>query len=92
MGEKGIETFFYHHCCNDFCHSNYGTNGRNWSQPRQPQEWFESNEGTSMISSVDSYKLKISNAQVFRLNYQNEMVTYNEVSDEDSDSDSDSYY
>lgn len=45
LGEKGIETFFHNHVCNQFCHSN----GEKWARPRTTRQWFEANSGTSML-------------------------------------------
>ncbi len=55
LGEKGIESFFFSHQCNEYCHAN----GKRWASPRNPRKWFEHSTGTSMISSDDAWKLNI---------------------------------
>ena len=59
--EKGIETFFCHHCCNKFCNSD----GRRWQRPRDPTSWFESSEGTSMFSSSQAHLLNLNSSARF---------------------------
>jgi hypothetical protein len=55
LGEKGIESFFYSHVCNEYCHAD----GKRWASPRNPRKWFERSPGTSMISSDNAWKLNI---------------------------------
>lgn len=62
LAEKGIETFFYHHSCNEYCYRH--GDGR-WARPRNPQEWFECSSGTSMISSSVSNMLEITHPARF---------------------------
>lgn len=60
LGEKGIESFFANHRCNQFC--------QNWSRPRLQRQWFPRNSScTSMFSSRDSHKLQSSNRTQFQL-------------------------
>jgi len=82
LGEKGIESFFANHQCNQFCHAN----GDQWEEPHYTRSWFPSNSSaTSMFSSSDSHKLKSSNRTQFRLG------GMGNIEEEDSDSDSDSW-
>jgi len=76
LGEKGIESFFANHECNDYCNFN-------WSRPSYPQRWFPRNSSaTSMFSSRDSHKLHTSNRTQFRLD-----GNMGNIVEEDSDSD-----
>lgn len=78
LGEKGIETFFARHCCNQFCNK-----GGRWQRPRDPSEWFESSSGTSMFSSSLDRHLGLRSTTRFTLNYESIM----ECDEEDSDVD-----
>jgi hypothetical protein len=60
LGEKGIESFFANHRCNEFCQSG-------WARPRNPSQWFPRTHGTSMLSSVMSSKLQLTSRATFRL-------------------------
>jgi Alpha-kinase family len=62
LGEKGIESFFANHVCNQFCSSDGGT--RSWQRPRHATQWFESNSGTSMLNSGYTNLLKTTNRRV----------------------------
>lgn len=42
MGVKGIEHFFHHHHCNEYCSSG-------WQQPRSTHSYFPVRTGTSMV-------------------------------------------
>jgi Alpha-kinase family len=79
LGEKGIESFFCNHVCNDFC-VEYGDN--HWARPRNPQKWFVPSKNTSMMNSSCTPLLAITNAARFTPTLQ----PYYEDSDEDSDS------
>jgi len=75
LGEKGIDTFFYHHRCNKFCNRD-----GNWQRPRQPADWFESCSGTSMFSSRMGNKLNLQSNATFKLGF-------DAILEEDSDCD-----
>lgn len=80
LGEKGIESFFANHKCNQFCQSH-------WSRPRIQRRWFPRNgSATSMFASSDSHKLKASNRTQFRLGGLGNIVEarYEDSSDSDS--------
>jgi Alpha-kinase family len=57
MGEKGIDSFFANHVCNQFCSSDGGA--RSWQRPRNATQWFESHSGTSMLASSYTSLLNI---------------------------------
>jgi hypothetical protein len=81
LGEKGIESFFANHQCNNFC--------RNWSRPHRERSWFPTNSsGTSMLSSSDSYKLKSHNPTRFQLAGGLGNIVEEEEYDDDSDEES----
>jgi len=65
MGEKGIENFFHHHVCNEFCNSD--NTGRQWARPRAPASWFPYTEGTSMLSSAYNGQLQLTSGTKFQL-------------------------
>lgn len=77
MGEKGIDSFFYNHCCNGFC--NRHGDGR-WARPRNPQEWFVRSSSTSMMNSAEANMLTITNSARFT-------STLQPYYEDDSDSD-----
>ena len=83
MGEKGIESFFYHHECNSFC-------GDHWQRPRYPTEWFSKSSCTSMLSSRHNHQLNLRD-NTTRFNGFSGLAigTIEEYDDSDSDSDSD---
>ena len=60
LSEKGIESFFANHTCNQFCDGG-------WDRPYYPQRWFPKSSATSMFSSSVSHKLQVSNRTQFRL-------------------------
>lgn len=79
LGEKGIESFFANHECNEFCDSN-------WQRVRQAYQWYPQTKGTSMMSSTMTHKLTLASRATFR-------VGWNGIIEEDSEEDSDdSYY
>lgn len=76
LGEKGIDSFFYNHVCNEFCESH-------WHRPRNTRQWFPLTQGTSMMSSQMSNKLRLNNRSTFRSNLDGIMEA-NDDSDDDS--------
>lgn len=60
LGEKGIESFFANHQCNEFCR-------HFWAQPRNPSQWFPRTQGTSMLSSLMTSRLQLTSRATFRL-------------------------
>mmetsp|Transcript_18567 Transcript_18567/g.45988 ORF Transcript_18567/g.45988 Transcript_18567/m.45988 type:complete len:294 (+) Transcript_18567:211-1092(+) len=83
LGEKGIESFFANHCCNEFCESS-------WSRPRTPSQWFPLSKGTSMVSSLHSNRLALQSRATFRMGGNLLMEVVEEDEDDYSDSDDDS--
>jgi hypothetical protein len=80
LGEKGIDTFFANHKCNEFCQSD-------WQRPRNPQCWFAASSGTSMMSSQLDGLLKLGNRTTFKVGLAGIMEA--DGSDDDSDDDDD---
>ena len=73
MGEKGIDTFFHNHVCNQFCE-------HTWQRPAYAQEWFASTSATSMMNSTVSHKLRLNNTSAW--------MSYDAIlEEEDSDDD-----
>lgn len=62
LGEKGIDSFFCNHSCNEFCHR-YG-NGR-WARPRNPRKWFVRSSSTSMIGAAGANMLTVTHSARF---------------------------
>lgn len=61
LGEKGIESFFANHECNEYCSSN-------WSTLYGARRWFPQNSSaTSMFSSNNSHLLRSNNRTNFQL-------------------------
>jgi hypothetical protein len=81
LGEKGIDTFFANHVCNQFCSSD---GGRMWQRPRRVTKWFESHSGTSMLASSYTSLLNANNRAKFT-------STLGVVYDDDDDETEDSY-
>jgi hypothetical protein len=77
LGEKGIESFFANHDCNEFCQGH-------WARPRAQRQWFPLSRGTSMLSSRMDYKLRATNPATFR-------IGINNILEEEEDYDSDDY-
>jgi hypothetical protein len=77
LGEKGIESFFANHQCNQFCNAN----GEQWHLPRYPHQWFYACEQTSMLRSTATNFLTTQNRARFNANL-------DPVLDVDSDDDS----
>lgn len=73
LGEKGIDSFFANHCCNDFCESH-------WRRPRSSHQWFPATSGTFMFSSRMSNKLLLQSRATFRMGFNN-------IIEEDTDGD-----
>jgi hypothetical protein len=61
LGEKGIDSFFHNHVCNQFCH----VNGR-WQRPRSTSQWFPRSSSTSMMRSSQAHLLGLGNRSTFR--------------------------
>ncbi|KAL7514804.1 hypothetical protein ACHAXN_012125 [Cyclotella atomus] len=63
LGEKGIDSFFHNHKCNQFCH----VNGR-WQRPnaRNTRQWFPKSSSTSMMRSSQAHLLNLRNQSTFR--------------------------
>jgi hypothetical protein len=83
LADKGIETFFANHKCNEFCHLD-----GHWTRPRTPQRWFAPTSQTSMISSRDTHLLNLNNPTKFKSNLET-FLEYD--SDMDSDDGDDEY-
>jgi len=81
LGEKGIESFFANHKCNQFCHAN----GTRWSSPRTPKSWFEKSSNTSMLRDTATNFLDTTNRA--RFNAQLEPIYDDYDSDASSDED-----
>jgi len=77
LAEKGIESFFANHVCNQFCNVN-----GHWDRPSYPQRWFPKSSATSMFSSSVSHKLQSTNRTQFQLG-----AMGNIIEEEDSDGD-----
>lgn len=60
LGEKGIDSFFANHVCNEFCETH-------WNQPRRVKQWFPASKGTSMLSSRVTSKLFLTSRATFRM-------------------------
>jgi len=84
LGEKGIESFFANHKCNEFCQSH-------WSKPRRPREWFPQTMGTSMASSDLSSALNLHNRATFKLGLNKLLEIAEEGEEEESDNTDGSY-
>lgn len=52
LGEKGIDSFFANHECNEFCQSH-------WSKPHASHQWFARTRGTTMLPSRFTSKLNL---------------------------------
>ena len=78
LGEKGIDSFFANHECNEFCESH-------WKRPHGCRQWFPRTSGTSMMSSQMSHKLLLTNRATFR-------SSFDGITEEGEESDDDSYY
>ena len=86
LGEKGIESFFANHDCNEFCNPH-------WARPRgRARQWFPQTQGTTMVPSRLSSHLQLSSRATFRQNLHelvhNNMGRIEEYDDSDSSYDS----
>lgn len=82
LAEKGIESFFANHVCNQFCNIH-----GDWLEPHYPKQWFPRNSSaTSMFSSFDSHKLQSSNRTQFRLGGMGNIVEEGEEDSSEDDS------
>lgn len=61
LGEKGIDSFFNSHKCNQFC----SVNGH-WSRPKRTRSWFPKSSSTSMMRSSQSHLLNLTNRSTFQ--------------------------
>ena len=61
LGEKGIDSFFNSHQCNQFC----SVNGH-WSRPKRTRSWFPKSSSTSMMRSSQSHLLNLTNRSTFQ--------------------------
>jgi Alpha-kinase family len=77
LGEKGIDSFFCNHTCNDFC---YRLGNGHWARPRNPKTWFVRSSSTSMIGSAGANMLTVTNSARFT-------STLQAYYEDDSDSD-----
>jgi Alpha-kinase family len=82
LGEKGIDSFFANHNCNEFCQDH-------WQRPRSPHCWFASSSGTSMMSSQMDGLLQLNNRTTFQVGLAGIMEA---AGYDDSDDDDDDYY
>ena len=60
LGEKGIDSFFHNHKCNQFCNVD-----GHWQRPRNTQQWFPKTSSTSMMRSSQSHLLNLNNRSTF---------------------------
>ena len=61
LGEKGIDSFFNNHRCNQFCSVD-----TKWQRPRKTRQWFPKSSSTSMMRSSQSHLLNLRNQSTFR--------------------------
>lgn len=83
LGEKGIDSFFASHECNEFCEAH-------WARPNRSQHWFTQTHGTTMLPSEASSQLSLNSRTDFRRNMNEFMHGLGMIS-EAYDSDLDSY-
>ena len=79
LGEKGIDSFFSNHVCNQFCNIN-----GHWARPKRTRQWFPKSSSTTMIRSSQASLLALTNRSTFQPGFGGILE------DENSD-DSDSY-
>ena len=60
LGEKGIDSFFNSHVCNQFC----SVNGH-WARPKRTRQWFPVSSSTSMMRSSQAHLLNLTNRSTF---------------------------
>jgi len=75
LGEKGIDSFFNSHVCNQFC----GVDGH-WARPKLTRQWFPQSSSTSMMRSSQAHLLNLNNRSTFQ-------PGYGGILEEDSDCD-----
>mmetsp|Transcript_4050 Transcript_4050/g.10276 ORF Transcript_4050/g.10276 Transcript_4050/m.10276 type:complete len:312 (-) Transcript_4050:87-1022(-) len=61
LGEKGIDSFFDNHVCNEFCNV-----GGHWARPKNTRAWFPKQSSTSMMRSSQSNLLQLTNRSTFQ--------------------------
>lgn len=61
LGEKGIDSFFNSHVCNQFCNVN-----GHWARPKRTRQWFPKSSSTSMIRSSQANLLALTNRSTFQ--------------------------
>jgi hypothetical protein len=66
LGEKGIDSFFSNHVCNEFCKDS-------WNRPQRTKQWFPRTQGTSMLSSQLNNQLHLTSPAKFRMGVANIM-------------------
>ncbi|KAL7553934.1 hypothetical protein ACHAWF_017291 [Thalassiosira exigua] len=64
LGEKGIDSFFDSHVCNQFCSVD-----QYWQRPRNTRQWFPQTSSTSMMRSSQAHLLNLNNRTTFRPGY-----------------------
>jgi hypothetical protein len=74
LGEKGIDSFFANHQCNEFCQGD-------WARPTNPYQWFPRSQGTSMMASTFSDKLRLTSTATFRIGTNNMIEEEGSLSD-----------
>ncbi|KAL7532389.1 hypothetical protein ACHAXR_004603 [Thalassiosira sp. AJA248-18] len=75
LGEKGIDSFFHGHVCNQFCNIN-----GHWARPKRTRQWFPVSSSTSMMRSSQAHALSLNNRSTFS-------PAYDGILEEDSDGD-----
>eukprot|EP00581_Thalassiosira_minuscula_P031510 CAMPEP_0183761802 /NCGR_PEP_ID=MMETSP0739-20130205/8660_1 /TAXON_ID=385413 /ORGANISM="Thalassiosira miniscula, Strain CCMP1093" /LENGTH=266 /DNA_ID=CAMNT_0026000003 /DNA_START=172 /DNA_END=972 /DNA_ORIENTATION=+ len=60
LGEKGIDSFFNSHVCNQFCHVD-----GHWARPKYTRQWFPQSSSTSMMRSSQAHLLNLNNRSTF---------------------------
>ena len=85
LGEKGIDSFFASHKCNEFCQSH-------WARPSgRPRHWFPQTKGTTMITTLYTSQLSLNSRADFRKNLHQLVHGLGMISEDYYDSDVDSY-
>lgn len=64
LGEKGIDSFFNSHVCNQFCNVD-----ENWQRPNRTRQWFPQSSATSMMRTSQAHLLDLTNRSTFRPGY-----------------------
>jgi Alpha-kinase family len=85
LGEKGIDSFFASHKCNEFCQAH-------WARPSgRPRHWFPQTLGTAMFSTQYSSQLSLTSGADFRKNLDQLVAGLGMISEDYDDSDVNSY-